>query len=79
MGVYAKYYGRAPFVRLFKELPRLKNVVGTNFCDIGFSLDDKKKKAVLVSCIDNLIKGAAGEAVQNMNIMAGFNETDGLL
>ncbi len=76
--VYARYYGSTPFVRLLDRFPKLKDVVGTNFCDIGFSVDIKEKKAVLVSCIDNLIKGAAGGAVQNMNIMSGFEEADGL-
>jgi len=53
--------------------------VGTNFFDIGFALDVEGKAGVVVSCIDNLIKGAAGAAVQNMNIMLGWDETLGLL
>jgi N-acetyl-gamma-glutamyl-phosphate reductase len=77
--VYSRYYKRAPFVRIRKSLPRLKEVVGTNFCDIGFCLDSRGKRAVVCSCIDNLIKGAAGNAIQNMNVMCGFKETEGLL
>jgi N-acetyl-gamma-glutamyl-phosphate reductase len=77
--VYAKYYKDCPFVRLMPVLPKLKDVVGTNFCDIGFAIDEKKKNAVIASAIDNLIKGAAGQAVQNMNLMLGLDETTGLL
>jgi N-acetyl-gamma-glutamyl-phosphate reductase len=54
-------------------------VRGTNFCDIGFKLDDRNNRLILISAIDNLVKGAAGQAVQNMNLMMGFDETDGLL
>lgn len=77
--VYEKYYREAVFVRLREDLPKLKDVVGTNFCDIGFYLDQARKEAVIVSCLDNLIKGAAGNAVQNMNIMCGFLDEEGLL
>ncbi len=77
--LYTGYYKKAPFVRIKKCLPSLKEVVNTNFCDIGFSFSPKGKKLVITSCIDNLIKGAAGSAVQNMNVMCGFNETEGLL
>jgi N-acetyl-gamma-glutamyl-phosphate reductase len=52
--------------------------VGSNACAIGFVLDTRTNKLIVVSCIDNLIKGAAGQAVQNMNIMCGLDETDGL-
>ena len=77
--IYKKHYKGCPFVRISKGLPKLANVVGTNFCDIGFALDSSGKNAVVVSCIDNLIKGAAGAAVQNMNIMLGYKQTMGLL
>lgn len=77
--IYSKYYKNCPFVRFPKNLPKLKDVVETNFCDIGFALDETKKFAVIASSIDNLIKGAAGQAVQNMNIMFGLEETKGLL
>ena len=76
--IYQKHYSESPFVRIKEDLPKLGDVVGTNFCDIGFALDSSGKKGVLVSCIDNLIKGAAGSAVQNMNIMLGWDETTGL-
>lgn len=69
------------FVRIYKlgEYPEVKNVVGTNFCDIGFEVDDKNSALVIISAIDNLIKGASGQAVQNMNIMFGLDETEGLV
>ncbi len=76
--LYEKYYKKAPFVRLFRQkLPQLKDVVETNFCDIGFQIKDDK--IVVVAVIDNLIKGAAGQAVQNMNIALGWSERLGLL
>ncbi len=77
-GIYQKYYQNCPFIRIKEDLPKLGEVVGTNFCDIGFALDVEGKAGVVVSCIDNLIKGAAGAAVQNMNIMLGWDETLGL-
>ena len=60
-------------------MPNLKDVAGTNFCDIGFAIETRGKDAVILSAIDNLIKGASGTAIHNMNIMCGFKETDGLL
>jgi len=60
------------------RLPEIKNVVNTNFCDIGLKVNEEKNLAVIVTAIDNLGKGAAGQAVQNMNIMSGFEETAGL-
>ena len=73
-------YADAPFVRLTGEvLPEIKNVAYTNFCDLGWVVDEATQSAVLVSCLDNLIKGAAGQAVQNLNIVAGFDERTGLL
>jgi N-acetyl-gamma-glutamyl-phosphate reductase len=76
--IYQKYYKNEPFVRVFgQKLPQLKDVVNTNFCDIGFQ--KQGQKIVIMSAIDNLVKGASGQAVQNMNIMLGFNETAGLL
>jgi N-acetyl-gamma-glutamyl-phosphate reductase len=77
--IYKKYYENCPFIRIKKFLPHLKDVIGTNFCDLGFSLDKSKKQAVVICCIDNLIKGAAGSAIQNLNIMYGLKETEGLL
>jgi N-acetyl-gamma-glutamyl-phosphate reductase len=54
-------------------------VRGTNYCDIGVKLDDRNNRLIIISAIDNLVKGAAGQAVQNMNIMLGIDETEGLL
>ncbi|MDD5070344.1 MAG: N-acetyl-gamma-glutamyl-phosphate reductase [Candidatus Omnitrophica bacterium] len=76
--LFQRYYKDEPFIRVNQELVKLKNVVGTNFCDIGFSLDETGKFGVIVSCIDNLLKGAAGAAVQNMNILLGIDEKTGL-
>jgi N-acetyl-gamma-glutamyl-phosphate reductase len=78
--VYASAYGDAPFVRLTgATLPEVKHVAHTNFCDIGFRLDEPTGRLVIVSCIDNLLKGAAGQAVQNFNVAFGLDETAGLL
>ena len=66
-------------MRIKKELPKLKDVCGTNFCDLGFALAEDKKSGIIISCVDNLIKGAAGQAVQNLNIMCGWPEIKGLL
>lgn len=78
--VYKDFYRKEPFVQVYSEgfLPQIKDVVGTNRCAIGIQGDASKRMAVIVSVIDNLIKGASGQAVQNMNLMAGFSETDGL-
>jgi N-acetyl-gamma-glutamyl-phosphate reductase len=76
---YEKYYGKAPFVRFSAaEIPEIKNVVQTNFIDIGYGIFPDSCRLVVFSAIDNLVKGAAGQAVQNMNIMFGFDETEGL-
>ena len=78
--LYKKYYSAAPFVRVHSTaIPEIKNVNYTNFCDIGFRIDERNKTLILLSVIDNLVKGAAGQAVQNMNLMLGFEETEGLL
>jgi len=79
--VYQKFYQKAPFVRIFEppNLPEIKYVAGTNYCDIGFAIDERTGKIKVISVIDNLLKGAAGQAVQNMNIMSGFPETCGLV
>jgi N-acetyl-gamma-glutamyl-phosphate reductase len=60
------------------ELPETRTVSGTNYCQIGLRIDRSTKRIVIVSTLDNLIKGASGQAIQNMNIMCGFNETEGL-
>ncbi len=79
--VYKRFYKTEAFVRVLnpKQQPELKNVAHTNYCDIGLELSDDKKLLVVTSAIDNLIKGAAGQAVQNMNIMCGFKETEALI
>jgi N-acetyl-gamma-glutamyl-phosphate reductase len=78
---FARAYGDKPFVRLCADdaVPNSLHVRGTNFCDIGFKIDDRHQRLILMSAIDNLVKGAAGQAVQNMNIMLGLDETAGLL
>jgi N-acetyl-gamma-glutamyl-phosphate reductase len=75
----AFYTGR-PFIRTLDEnqLPDTRNVRGTNYCEIGIRLDERSGRLILISAIDNLVKGAAGQAVQNMNIMLGLDETAGL-
>ena len=79
-GVYHAAYSQAPFVRLRGgELPVIKHVAHTNFCDIGWKLDAATGRLVVVSCIDNLLKGAAGQAVQNFNVALGYDERLGLL
>lgn len=73
-------YATAPFVRLTgSALPEIKHVAHTNFCDIGWKVDDAGRRLVLVAVIDNLVKGAAGSAVQNLNVMLGVDERTGLL
>ena len=78
---YQKAYGTEPFVRLLegKALPDTKNVVGTNVVEIAWRLDPRTGRLIVISAEDNLVKGASGQAVQSMNIMCGFPETDGLL
>lgn len=78
---YHATYDRAPFVRLLGEnvFPDTKHVVGTNFLDIGWSLDARTGRVLLLSAEDNLVKGAAGQAVQSFNLRYGFEETTGLL
>jgi len=73
--------GGEPFVRLYNppNVPDLRAVARTNFCDIGVTFDARTKRAVVVSAIDNLVKGAAGQAIQNMNLMLGYAETKSLL
>ena len=77
---FATAYASAPFVRVTGEaLPEIKHVVHTNFCDIGWKVDEANSRAFMVSVIDNLVKGAAGQAVQNFNVMHGLDERTGLL
>lgn len=82
--LYRQTYGTEPFIRIVKEregnyrYPEPKLLLGTNYCDIGFEKDNHSKRLVVISAIDNLMKGAAGQAVQAFNIMNGFEETTGL-
>ncbi|MDJ0757231.1 MAG: N-acetyl-gamma-glutamyl-phosphate reductase [Ardenticatenaceae bacterium] len=81
---YRQAYREEPFVRIVKErrglyrYPEPKIVAGTNFADVGFAVDDQTGRVVAISAIDNLMKGAAGSAVQSMNLMLGFDEKEGL-
>jgi len=80
LSVYEKYYANEHFIRLTKEgiSPETRWVKGSNFVDIGFTIDERTGRIVVVGAIDNLVKGAAGQAVQNMNIMFNFPETSGI-
>ncbi|HKJ34205.1 MAG TPA: N-acetyl-gamma-glutamyl-phosphate reductase [Balneolales bacterium] len=76
--IYNKYYGEETFIRLRQNPPELRDVRGTNYCDIYVTYDDRTDTVITVSCIDNLVKGAAGQAVQNMNIRLSLPESTGL-
>jgi N-acetyl-gamma-glutamyl-phosphate reductase len=77
---YARAYATAPFVRVTgTTLPEIKDVAHTNFCDLGWAFDADTGRLCVVSVIDNLVKGAAGQALQNANVMYGFDERAGLL
>ena len=77
---YTRFYQDAPFVTVLEpgQFPATKHVYGTNFCHIGLAVDKRTNRVIVVSAIDNLVKGAAGQAIQNMNLMCGFDETAGL-
>ncbi len=78
--VYREFFAGSPMVRLYeKALPQIQYSVRTNYADIGFQLDAGGKRAIIVSCLDNLLKGAAGQAVQNLNVIEGWPESEGLL
>ena len=79
-GLYQDFYKGEPFVRVLDEgsFPSTSFVRGSNFCDIGLTVDKRSGRVIVVSAIDNLVKGASGQAVQNMNLMSGFPETMGL-
>ena len=77
--LYAQFYRDAPFVAILTDhLPATKHMLGTNYCHIGLSVDKRNNRVTVVSCIDNLVKGAAGQAIQNMNLLCGFDEIAGL-
>jgi N-acetyl-gamma-glutamyl-phosphate reductase len=78
--VYRAAYAGAPFVRLWEEsLPEIKHAAYTPFCDIGWRVDEATGRLVVVACLDNLLKGAASQAIQNFNLMCGLDERTGLL
>jgi N-acetyl-gamma-glutamyl-phosphate reductase len=81
LSIYEDSYAEEPFIRLYApgKVPDLNAVQGTNFCDIGFQFDPQSQRATIIAAEDNLVKGAAGQAVQNMNLMLGFPETEALL
>ena len=79
---FSNFYKKEPFVRVLQEkdenIPTLRSVIGTNFCDLGVNYDNNNGRVLILSAIDNLIKGGSGQGVQNMNLMLGFNEKSGL-
>ena len=77
--IYQSYYGKEPFVRVLDDgiCPETKWVEGSNYVDIGFVLDPRTNRIIMMGAIDNLVKGAAGQAVQNMNLLFGFREQEG--
>ncbi len=81
LGSMEEFFSDSPFVRVraVGSLPEIQHVVHTNFCDLGLVVHEDGRHVVLISCIDNLLKGAAGQAVQNMNLMFGWEESEGLL
>lgn len=80
LSLYAKAYASEPFVRVLAEgiFPNIKHVRGTNTCEIGVTVNPRTDTLIIVSAIDNLVKGASGQAVHNMNLMMGFDETEGV-
>jgi N-acetyl-gamma-glutamyl-phosphate/LysW-gamma-L-alpha-aminoadipyl-6-phosphate reductase len=82
--IYRKEYGSEPFMRIVKEkagiyrYPEPKLLAGSNYCDVGFELDSLENRLVVLSALDNLMKGAAGNGVQAMNVMYGWEETTAL-
>jgi len=79
-GIYEEFYAGKPFIKMLApgSWPQVKAVSGSNYCHIGVALDERAGHIIAISAIDNLVKGAAGQAVQNMNLMFGFDETTGL-
>jgi N-acetyl-gamma-glutamyl-phosphate reductase len=77
--LYKTFYSAAPFVRIKKNIPQITDVARTNYCDIHVTVNQRTRQLIIVSVIDNLIKGAAGQAIQNMNIMFRLPQEQGLL
>ena len=78
---YQMAYQSEPFVRVLNEgeYPQTKSVLGSNFCHIGLVVDPRTQRVIVMSAIDNMMKGAAGAVVQNLNLMCGLNEKTGLM
>jgi N-acetyl-gamma-glutamyl-phosphate reductase len=76
--LYDDFYAGAPFVRVLGEPPSTKQTLGSNDCLIHATLDERSGRAIVVSCLDNLIKGGAGQGIQSLNLMLGLPETAGL-
>lgn len=76
--LFKDFYKGKPFVRVVEKMPSTKYVYGTNYCDIAIKYDKRTNSIIILSAIDNLVKGASGQAIQNMNIMFGLRETAGL-
>mgnify|MGYP000826189476 CR=1 FL=1 len=78
--IYDKYYADETFIRVLDKdvCPQTKCVEGSNYVDVNFKIDPRTKRVIMMGAIDNLVKGAAGQAVQNMNLMFGLPETEGL-
>jgi len=76
--MYEEFYAPHPFVRITRQVPQILAVTRTNYCDIGIAIEGRTNQLIVMSIIDNLVKGAAGQAVQNMNLMFGFPEATGL-
>src|SRR5262249_50647978 len=82
---YQSCYGQEPFIRLYNDdssdyaYPETRWVKGSNFCDIAIEIDHRTNKVIAIGAIDNLVKGAAGQAIQNMNLVFGWEETIGLM
>jgi N-acetyl-gamma-glutamyl-phosphate reductase len=81
LAIYEDFYANEPFVRLYApgKTPDIRSVQHTNFCDVGFVFDVASQRATIVVAVDNLVKGAAGQAVQNMNLLLDYAETEALL
>ena len=77
-GIYREFYKSEPFVNVISSSPQTKQTLGSNVCLIYPMIDTRTRRLIIISCIDNLVKGAAGQAIQNMNLMFQFEETDGL-
>ncbi len=80
LALYREQYAGEPFIRVLPEgqLPNINQVRGSNFCDIGLAVDSRTRRVIALAAIDNLVKGAAGQALQNMNLLLGLQETQGL-